>query len=132
MIIKVIGFKEARRSEFAKALAKEVNGIYLEIESIFTGEDIIKQHELARDLVDYMFKYNKHIIVDLYSPNEGVRKHFGKVDRIIMIGDQNSKHWEYDENFTLPTVLDLVYNKNDDFNLSAKMAAKYLKLYDVQ
>ena len=132
MIIKVIGFKEARRSEFAKALAKEVSGIYLEIESIFTDENIVKQHELAKDLVDYMSKYNKHIIVDLYSPNEEVRKNFGKADHIIMIGDQNSKHWEYDKEFTMPSILDLVYNKNDDFNLSAKMAAKYLKIYDVQ
>lgn len=132
MIIKVIGFKEAKRSEFAKALAKEVSGIYLEIESIFTDENIVKQHELAKDLVDYISKYNKHIVVDLYSPNEETRKHFGKADRIIMIGDQNSKHWEYDEEFTMPSILDLVYNKNDDFNLSAKMAAKYLKLYDVQ
>ena len=132
MIIKVIGFKEARRSEFAKALAKEVNGIYLEIESIFTEEDAVKQHELAKDLVDHMSKYNKHIIVDLYSPNEEVRKHFGKFDRIIMIGDQQSSNSEYDPEFTMPSILDLVYNKNDDFNLSAKMAAKYLKLYDVQ
>lgn len=132
MIIKVIGFKEARRSEFAKALAKEVSGIYLEIESIFTYENTIKQHELAKDLVDYMSKYNKHIIVDLYSPNEEVRKHFGKVDRIIMIGDQQASHSDYDPDFTMPSILDLVYNKNDDFNLSAKMAAKYLKLYDVQ
>lgn len=132
MIIKVIGFKEAKRSEFAKALAKEVSGIYLEIESIFTDENIVKQHELAKDLVDYMSKYNKHIIVDLYSPSEEVRKNFGKADHIIMIGDQNSKHWEYDKEFTMPSILDLVYNKNDDFNLSAKMAAKYLKIYDVQ
>jgi len=132
MIIKVIGFKEARRTEFSKALAKEVNGIYLEIESIFNEEDAVKQHELAKDLVSYMSKYDKHIIVDLYSPNESVRKHFGHFDRIIMIGDQNTNHWEYDKEFTMPAVLDLVYNKNDDFNLSAKMAAKYLKLYDVQ
>ena len=132
MIIKVIGFKEARRSEFAKALAKEVSGIYLEIESIFTDADIVKQHELAKDLVEHMSKYNKHIIVDLYSPNEEVRKIFGNFDRIIMIGDQNARHWEYDQEFTLPTILDLVYNKNDDFNLSAKTAAKYLKLYDVE
>jgi len=132
MIIKVIGFKEAGRSEFAKALAKEVNGIYLEIESIFNKEDAVKQHELAKDLVSYMSKYDKHIIVDLYSPNESVRKHFGHFDRIIMIGDQNTNYWEYDKEFTLPSILDLVYNKNDDFNLSAKMAAKYLKLYDVQ
>jgi len=132
MIIKVIGFKEARRTEFSKALAKEVNGIYLEIESIFNEEDAVKQHELAKDLVSYVSKYDKHIIVDLYSPNESVRKHFGHFDRIIMIGDQNTNHWEYDKEFTMPAVLDLVYNKNDDFNLSAKMAAKYLKLYDVQ
>ena len=59
MIIKVIGFKEARRSEFAKALAKEVNGIYLEIGSIFTVEDSVNQHILAKDLVAYMSKYNK-------------------------------------------------------------------------
>jgi len=132
MIIKVIGFKEARRSEFAKALAKEVNGIYLEIGSIFTVEDSVNQHILAKDLVAYMSKYNKHIIVDLYSKNEEVRKYFGKVDRIIMIGDQNASHADYDPEFTMPSILDLVYNKNDDFNLSAKMAAKYLKLYDVQ
>jgi hypothetical protein len=132
MIIKVIGFKEARRSEFAKALAKEVNGIYLEIESIFTEVDAVKQHELAKDLVGYMSKYNKHIIVDLYSQNEEVRKHFGKFDRIIMIGDQQASNSDYDPYFTMPSILDLVYNKNDDFNLSAKMAAKYLKLYDVQ
>lgn len=132
MIIKVIGFKEARRSEFAKALAKEVNGIYLEIESIFTEGDAVKQHELAKDLVDYMSKYNKHIVVDLYSQNEEVRKHFGKFDRIIMIGDQQVSNSDYDPDFTMPSILDLVYNKNDDFNLSAKMAAKYLNLYDVQ
>ena len=132
MIIKVIGFKEAGRSEFAKALAKEVNGIYIETESIFNEEGTVKQHELAKDLVSYMSKYDKHIIVDMYSPNESVRKHFGHFDHIIMIGDQNTNHWEYDKDFTMPSILDLVYNKNDDFNLCAKMAAKYLKLYDVQ
>ena len=132
MIIKVIGFKEARRSEFAKALAKEVNGIYLEIESIFNEAGAVKQHELAKDLVSHMSKYDKHIIVDLYSPNESVRKHFGHFDHIIMIDDQNTKHWEHDKDFTMPAILDLVYNKNDDFNLSVKAAAKYLKLYDVQ
>jgi len=132
MIIKVIGFKEARRSEFAKTLAKEVNGIYLKIESIFGEDDVIKQHQLARDLVAYMSKYNKHIIVDLYSPNESVRKHFGNYDKVIMIGDQEASHHEYDTEFTMPSILDLVYNKNDDFNLSAKMAAKYLKIDSVK
>jgi hypothetical protein len=132
MIIKVIGFKEARRTDFAKALAKEVSGIYLEIESIFGEDDVIKQHQLARDLVAYMSKYNKHIIVDLYSPNESVRKHFGNYDKVIMIGDQRVSHHEYDPEFTMPSILDLVYNKNDDFNLSAKMAAKYLKIDSVK
>lgn len=132
MIIKVIGFKEARRTEFAKALAKEVNGIYLKIDSIFGESDVIKQHELARDLVTYMSKYNKHIIVDLYSPNESVRKHFGNYDKVIMIGDQEVPYYEYDTEFIMPSILDLVYNKNDDFNLSAKMAAKYLKIDSVK
>jgi len=132
MIIKVIGFKEAGRTEFAKALAKEVNGIYLKIESIFGEDDAIKQHQLAKDLVSYMSKYNKHIIVDLYSPNESVSKYFGNYDKVIMIGDQEVSHHEYDPEFTMPSILDLVYNKNDDFNLSAKMAAKYLKIDSVK
>lgn len=128
MIIKVIGFAENRRSEFAKALSREINGIYLDVDSIFSDFDLIEKYVMAGKLAEFATSFQKHVIVDVCSPNENVRKAFGRYDRVIMIGDQNKNHWEFEEEFTMPSILDLVYNKNDDFNLSAKMAAKYLKL----
>lgn len=128
MIIKVIGFAENRRSEFAKALSREINGIYLDVDSIFSDFDLIEKYAMAGKLAEFATSFQKHVVVDVCSPNENVRKAFGRYDRVIMIGDQSKDHWEFEEEFTMPSILDLVYNKNDDFNLSAKMAAKYLKL----
>jgi hypothetical protein len=130
MIIKVIGFAENRRSEFAKALSREINGIYLDIDSIFSDIDMEEKHKFAGAMARDCLQFGRHVVVDLCSPNENLRKHFGHYDRVIMIGDQLKRAWEYEEPFTIPDILDLCYNKNDDFNLSAKAAAKYLKLYE--
>lgn len=127
MIINVIGFDKNRRSEFAQSLSKEINGIYLNIDSIFSEEDLSTKYFLAGKLAQSANEIGKHVVVDAYSGSKDLRLALGKVDRVIMIGNQLE---EMSEDFDMPSILDLVYNKNDNFTLCAALAAKYLKLKD--
>lgn len=127
MIINVIGFDQNRRSDFAQSLSKEINGIYLNVDSIFSDEDPCTRYSLAGQLARKANEIGKHVVVDGYGGSEDLRLALGKVDRVIMIGNQLE---EMSEDFDMPSILDLVYNKNDNFTLCASLASRYLKLKD--